>query len=251
MKKTALTLSMAGMLLTPTLQADTLLGLYVGADAWRTATDGGFAHTQQFQSLNFSDKTQASYYVALEHPIPILPNIRIQHTPLDANGVTTLSSNLSLNNNTFQAGSSINNQVDLTSTDYILYYEILDNSLISLDLGLNAKYIKGSVLVSDVTTGIAAGQNASEFVPTVYAAATIGLPLTGLEVFASGSYISYDDNRVYDAQAGIAYAVIDNIAVDLRLKAGYRAVNLKLDDIDNLYTDIDFSGAFVGLELHF
>ncbi|CAM3772038.1 TIGR04219 family outer membrane beta-barrel protein [Rheinheimera salexigens] len=251
MKKTALALSMAGMLLAPTIQADTLLGLYVGADAWRTATDGGFGYTEQFQSLNFSDKTQASYYVAFEHPLPLIPNVRIQHTPLDANGMTTLGSDLRLSNQTFQSGASVNNQVNLTSTDYILYYELLDNGLISLDLGLNAKYIKGSVYMSDNTTGIAAGQNASEVVPTVYAAATIGLPLTGLEVFASGSYISYDDNRVYDVQAGVAYALLDNIAIDLRLKAGYRAVNLKLDDIDHLYTDIDFSGAFVGLEVHF
>src|SRR5690606_5225169 len=139
-----------------------------------------------------------------------IPNVRIQHTPLDANGMTTLGSDLRLSNQTFQSGASVNNQVNLTSTDYILYYELLDNGLISLDLGLNAKYIKGSVYMSDNTTGIAAGQNASEVVPTVYAAATIGLPLTGLEVFASGSYISYDDNRVYDVQAGVAYALLDN-----------------------------------------
>ncbi|WNO60510.1 TIGR04219 family outer membrane beta-barrel protein [Rheinheimera sp. MMS21-TC3] len=251
MIKPVLALSIAGLLFSPAIKADTLLGLYIGADAWRTSTEGGFANTDKLQTLNFDDKTQASYYIALEHPIPVLPNARIQHTPLTANGSTGLSSNLSLNNTTFLQGTDIKNQVDLTSTDYILYYELFDNSLISLDLGVNAKYIKGDVYIKDTITGVAAGESVSKILPTAYAAATIGLPLTGLELFANGSYMTYDDNTIYDVQAGIAYALVDNIAIDVRLRAGYRAVNIKLDNVDSLYTDIDFNGAFVGLELHF
>lgn len=251
MKKSVLALSMTGMLLSSAIQADTILGIYAGADAWRTAGEGHFGQTEQVQKFNFKDKTQGSYYVALEHPIPVLPNIRIQHTPLKTNGETTLSTDLSLDGQIFPAGTMINNQVDLTSTDYILYYEILDNGLVSIDLGINAKNIKGDVYVEDINTGFAQRQNGSEFIPLIYASTIVGLPLTGLEFFANGNYVSYDGNRVYDAQAGVAYALLDNIAVDLRLKAGYRAFNLTLDDVDNLYTDLDFTGAFLGVELHF
>lgn len=251
MMKPVLALSIAGLLFTPAVKADTLLGLYIGADAWRTSTEGGFANSDQLQKFNFADKTQGSYYIAFEHPIPVLPNARIQHTPLTANGSTRLASNLSLNNITFFQGAEINNQVDLTSTDYILYYELFDNSLISLDLGINAKYIKGDVYIKDAIAGITASESVSKVLPTAYVAAIIGLPLTGLELFANGSYMSYSDNRAYDLQAGIAYALVDNVAIDLRLKAGYRAVNIKLDNVANLYADLDVKGAFLGVELHF
>jgi hypothetical protein len=37
----------------------------------------------------------------------------------------------------------------------------------------------------------------------------------------------------------------------MRLKLGYRAMNLRLDDVDNLHADLDFKGVFAGIELHF
>jgi outer membrane protein len=252
MKKTALMLSLSGILLSGAAQADTLLGFYIGADGWRSTTDGSFANSDQLQSFNFNDKTQTSYYVALEHPIPVLPNLRLQHNPLRAKGNTLLTANFNFAGESFAVNSQIHNVVDLTSTDYILYYEIADNDLISLDLGLNGKYINGSVAVADTTnSAMLAVQNASEIIPMLYSSASIGLPLTGLDIFAQGSFVSYDGSRIYDAQAGLAYAVLDNLAVDLRLKVGYRAVNLQLDDIDDLYANLNFKGVFAGIELHF
>ncbi|MDX5407420.1 MAG: TIGR04219 family outer membrane beta-barrel protein [Chromatiaceae bacterium] len=252
MKHSVLMLALAGSLVTTAAQADTLLGLYIGADGWRTSTDGSFANDQQLQGFNFNDKTQSSYYVALEHPLPLLPNIRLQHNQLESNGITALNASFNFAGETFAVDTDIANQVDLTNTDYVLYYEILDNDLVSLDLGINAKHIDGSVAVADLGgSGAVAVQDASTFIPMLYTSAIVGLPLTGLELFANGSFVSYDGSRVYDMQAGVAYALLDNLAVDLRLKLGYRAVNLRLDDIDNLYADLDFNGAFAGIELHF
>ena len=252
MKKTALMLALTGTLASGAAQADTLLGLYIGADGWRTATDGSFANTSQLQEFNFADKTQQSYYVALEHPIPLLPNIRLQHNELQSAGITALSADFSFAGESFTVDTELQNQIDLTNNDYVLYYEILDNDLVSLDLGVNAKYINGSVAVAETAAnGMVAVQDASTFIPMLYGSAIVGLPLTGLELFAQGSFVSYDGSRVYDMQGGIAYALLDNLAVDLRVKLGYRAVNLRLDDIDDLYANVDFKGVFAGVELHF
>jgi outer membrane protein len=252
MKKTALMLSLSGMLITSTVQADSLLGVYIGADAWRTAAEASYANSNQLQNFNLNDKTQSAYYVALEHPIPLLPNIRLQHNQLESYGNTTLNVDFSFSGETFTTGAELANQIDLTNTDYILYYEIVDNDLISLDLGINGKYIDGFVGVADTAAnGRNAAQDVSQIIPMLYGSAIVGLPLTGLDVFAQGSFVSYDGSRMYDMQAGVAYALLDNLAIDMRLKLGYRAVNMQIDDIDNLYADIDFTGVFAGVELHF
>lgn len=252
MKKTALIFSVSGFLLTASVQADTLLGLYVGADGWRTSTEGSFADSNQLQNFNFSDKTQTSYYVALEHPLPLIPNIRLQHNELESSGLTSLNTDFSFGGANFAADTQLQNQTDLTNTDYVLYYEILDNDLVSLDLGINGKYLNGTVAVAEPgANGMVASERASQLIPMVYASAIVGLPLTGLDVFTQGSYVSLDGNRIYDVQAGVAYAVLDNLAVNMRLKLGYRAMNLRLDDIDNVYADLDFKGVFAGIELHF
>ncbi len=252
MKKTALMLSLGSVLLTGTAQADTLLGLYIGADGWRSSAQGSFADNTQLQTFGFNDKTQTSYYAALEHPLPLLPNIRLQHNRLAAAGITDINAGFSFAGETFTVDTRVRNQADLTNTDYVLYYELFDNSLLSLDLGINGKYIKGDVAVAETAAnGISVRQSVSQIIPMLYTSATVGLPLTGLEVFAQGSLVSYDGSRLYDAQAGVAYALLDNLALDLKLRLGYRAVNMRLDDIDDLYADLKFSGVFAGIEIHF
>ncbi|MEC8206539.1 MAG: hypothetical protein VX076_01560, partial [Pseudomonadota bacterium] len=81
--------------------------------------------------------------------------------------------------------------------------------------------------------------------------AEVGLPLTGLSVFFEGSLLAIDDSKVQDYQAGIAYALLDNLAIDMDIKAGYRSMTLELDDIDDIYTDLDASGPFAGIQVHF
>jgi len=252
MKKTVLWLSLSSVLFSGVATADTLLGLYLGADGWRTSTTGSFADTEQLQDFNFADKTQSSFYLAFEHPVPLVPNIRIQRNELTSSGATQLDVNFSFAGEQFAQGSQINNHIDLTSTDYVLYYEVLDNDLISIDLGVSAKHLDGTVAINDQgASDVMATEDISTLVPMLYSSVHIGLPLTGLDLFAQGSFVSYDGSRLYDMQAGIAYTLIDNIAVDLRLKTGYRAVNLQLENIDDVYADLDFSGVFAGIELHF
>ena len=85
----------------------------------------------------------------------------------------------------------------------------------------------------------------------MYGRAEVGLPLTGLSVFFEGSLLAIDDSKGQDYQAGIAYALLDNLAIDMDIKAGYRSMTLELDDIDDIYTDLDASGPFAGIQVHF
>lgn len=85
----------------------------------------------------------------------------------------------------------------------------------------------------------------------LYASTQVSIPGTGLSVFAEGNFLSIDDHTLLDYQAGIAYALIDNMLIDVTLQAGYRMVDLELDDLDDVYADLQFDGAFAGVEVHF
>ncbi len=91
-------------------QADTLLGVKVGADAWfaNAKIDG-----------NKSDDTSGSYYASIEHFIPLVPNFMVRYNNIDTGNVA------------FE-------QSDLTA-----YYEILDNDLVALDLGVTVSKFEG------------------------------------------------------------------------------------------------------------
>ena len=153
MKKTALSIGMIVLGVSFTSQADTLLGLYAGAQGWNMQTSGGFSSDGTNANFNFEDKANSNLYVAFEHPLPLIPNIKVQRTIMNTMGETTLNSQYSFGDEIYAANTDLNTDVQLTATDFILYYELFDNDLISFDVGVNAKYIDGDLMVTEKEVG--------------------------------------------------------------------------------------------------
>jgi outer membrane protein len=256
MKKYCLAAALSLACLAPAAHADTLLGLYVGVDGWKSDNEGSFSYQDNAaQNFNFEDETFVSYYAALEHPVPLVPNIKLRYTELELTGSTRLDQNFSFNGKDYVTQTNINSVSDFNHIDYTLYYEIFDNDLISIDLGVNAKQFDGAVTVTGTT--LQGDVNHTEtvefsgFVPLAYGRAEAGLPFTGLSVFFEGSFLAIDDSKLHDYQMGIAWEFIDNLAIDVAVKAGYRSMVIELDDVDDITTDIDASGPFAGIQVHF
>jgi len=85
----------------------------------------------------------------------------------------------------------------------------------------------------------------------LYVATNIRLPLTNLSVFAQGGFSLIDDQSLYDYHVGLSYDLVDNKMVDFNLTLGYRAVKMEFENLDNLYPELEFKGAFVGVITHF
>ena len=251
MKKAVIAASIA-TLLTTSAQADTLLGLYIGGQVWANQAEGTFGNGIIDQAVfNFDDEQQGSFFVAFEHPIPLIPNIKIASTTLDTVGGTTVNSSFTFAGTTYARSSKLDTTFDASYIDYTFYYEFFDNDLLTFDLGFTARDLDSVITVTEPTTNISGEFSAVGYIPLIYVNTVIGLPFTGFNVFAEANFIGYDGNNVYDYQAGISYEVLDNLAIDLNLTLGYRAVQFELDDFEGLYTDITFEGVFAGAVVHF
>ncbi|WP_305464310.1 TIGR04219 family outer membrane beta-barrel protein [Photobacterium leiognathi] len=189
-------------------QADTLLGVKVGADAWfaNAKVDG-----------NKSDDTSGSYYASIEHFIPLVPNFMVRYNNIDTGNVA------------FE-------QSDLTA-----YYEILDNDLVALDLGVTVSKF-GSVKLNN-------DDRFSDWQPTLYGNAELGIPATPLTVFAQANAGNFDGTRLFDGQAGVKYT-IGLVAADLNIRGGYRMMDYDFDKAKNT-GDVDLDGWFAGVEVDF
>ena len=232
--------SLSGLaLLSTTAKAD-MLGVYGSVDYWNL--QGEYNETPEgtslrsADSLDLDDKGQAQVSLAFEHPVPLIPNGKIRYTGID---VDTEEQNL--------AGDALYN-IDLDSTDFILYYEILDN-IVSVDVGVAAKQLDGDVTFNS-TVGVDKVE-ISETAPMLYASAGGKLPFTGLSAKAEVLATNYDDTQITDASAEIKYNFVENLLIDLGAKAGYRILNIELDDQDGFDTKFDFDGPYIGLEAHF
>jgi outer membrane protein len=249
MNKTALSIGLLALCASQTANADTLLGLYAGAQAWNMETTGGFSNDGTNADFAFDDQGNTNLYVAFEHPIPVIPNVKVQRTDMSTQGKITLNSNFSFGGELFPVDVNAVSDVDMTTTDFILYYELFDNDLISFDFGINAKYIEGELLVTSDDT--VAREEFSGPVPMAYSRLAVGIPLTGFGAFVEGSFLSIDDHTFTDYQAAITYSLMENLAVDVTFQLGYRSVTVELEDLDDIYSDLEFKGVFAGLEVHF
>lgn len=180
------------------------------------------------QDIDSDSTVQAS--VAFEHPIPIIPNVKLKYTKLD----TETESSIDL----------AKTEINLDHTDLIFYYEILDN-VVKADVGVGATKLNGTV------KQFAQSVDIDEYAPIIYAEAGAKLPFTGLSAKAEATYTNVNDVKITDAQAELQYDFIQSIAVDLGLKAGYRILNIELDDLDNRDMKFEFKGPYVGLNAHF
>ncbi|ROR98802.1 outer membrane protein [Sinobacterium caligoides] len=219
MKKTLLVSAIA-LALCSQAQADNI-GIYAGAYSWQPELSGDGNLGNYNYDLD-SDDNATSYYVAFEHPIPLLPNARLQRTDLSSR-------------------SKDSTELDLSHTDATLYYNILDN-WVHFDLGLTGRFFDGKV-----DNGI---QKASidDTVPMLYANMMVELPFN-LYAGITGNVARHFDNdtEIYDFTARVGWEAILGLGVE----AGYRTFDTKMKDLKHAEVDSSMKGPYLGLSYHF
>jgi outer membrane protein len=189
------------------------------------------------QTLHWDDETDMIFKAYLEHPVPLLPNIKLAFSDLSHEGAGPVAD--------FTWGSieiplgNIQTSMDLQMYDLTLYYELLDNWA-EIDAGLTLRYFDGDIAVR--TTGLGESTDFDLFVPMLYAKARFNIPTTDISFQAEANAISYNDSTLYDYELSARYTLV----MGLGLEGGYRVIHLDSEDLaDGLVADMDFSGFFV------
>jgi len=225
----------------------TVLGFQAGGGSWNhdpsgniTASVGGTGTSADLKNdLNLSKKSEGYSYFLIEHPVPVVPNFKYVNTKLSSSGSGTATTSFTFNNTTYNTSTNLTTSLVLDQTDMIFYYEILDNDLVSFDLGLNAKKFDGKAVVNTDSATF------SGTIPMLYAAVEIGLP-AGLTLAGEMSTISAGSNEISDVAAKITYTTDFNLGVE----AGVRTQTIKVD-VDGVKTSVGFSGVFAGVYFKF
>ncbi|RUM65921.1 MAG: hypothetical protein DSZ05_05200 [Sulfurospirillum sp.] len=230
------------LLLTASLLRADVAGGEISLGYLNDKPSGTFAYKGNSADVekNFGWGSENSFVLKgyIEHPIPVLPNIRAVYSQLSHSGNGTVT-NLKFGDKVYSGQIATN--VDMDIVDATLYYEILDNWL-NLDLGLNAKYINATTYVQNDLLG-KSDTDFSVVLPTLYAKARIDIPMSGLSFQAEGDMITYDKNTLYDLYLTTRYT----FTLGLGLEAGVKMVKLKLDDVEDITADIDFKGVYAAI----
>ncbi len=211
MKKQICAALVAGAISMPTM-AD-FLGVYAGIDYQTTSTE----HTRNGYAGEFDDNNNFSGYIAFEHFIPMLPNAKFRYSDLSAEQ------------------SADGSEIDSSMRNAILYYELFDNGLFEIDLGL---------AYSDIETDY---RSLDTQLAQAYGAAKLHIPGTGIHAFSEVITGSVRSDEANDAQIGLSYNFNpDALLLNVSVRAGYRYQDASIDDFKQ-----ESKGPFAGLEVHF
>jgi outer membrane protein len=232
MKKILLITAMATTLtLADFIGGEVNLGYYSHSPSGTAENHGDRVDIEEVLHLGTEQDILLKAY--LEHPIPVVPNLKVGYTPLSHEGSGTPGRSFIWDSESFSSTDDINTKFDLNMYDIALYYEIIDILWMNFDLGLNIKYIDGSVEVDGEK------ENFELPIPMLYAKARFDIPTTDVSLQVEGNYIAYDDNALLDLELGVRYT----LALGLGFEAGYKTIELEIDE-DDFEMDTTFSGLY-------
>lgn len=230
--------------------ADNILGIYAGVGFWSQNVEGfvnyNGSNVGLEDDLKLDNNSGVSFYLAVEHFVPMIPNVKVQHSKISTTGSHVLDQSFVFDNITYNVNESIDSKFQLDDTDLILYYEILDN-WVNFDIGLDIKVLNGEVEIYSQTTTQKSTRDFDVPVPMLYAKAQIDLPMTGFYFSGEGSAIEYDGSGITDFRVCAGYEFDYGLGFEL----GWRQFGIDIDDIGGLSGDISVEGVYGNLRYHF
>ena len=218
----------SGILLTTTLNAD-IMRVEVGMGAWTHTPTGEITKA----SIKSGDTTSEAYiWALLKHPIPLIPNLKIEYSNAVANSIATST--------TFK------------QYDIVPYYNLLDNTLwLTLDVGIDLKFIDASMDTSPLLPISSNIITDSTVLPLAYLRSRIQIPFTGLGGEADIKYLSYDNTVIYDAKIKVDYTFTSFPVIEPGIELGYRVQKIETSDLLGINMALDFKGVYAGVMLRF
>jgi len=226
------------------VHADTL-SFSAGAGIWNTSATGSFQKTGDPTAVDvkddlfWGDESQGYLFATLEHPVPIIPNVKLIITQIDQSG--NGQANFTFDGVNYSG--NVNNNFSIQTTDLIGYYEILDN-VVSLDIGLNIRNLKVDYTINSTTINTTTTDSVNQTIPMLYALVG-GSPIPDLIISGELSYVSYAGSTISDFTAKVAYTT----SFFVGFEGGYRKQTYKFDDVSGTDADLGFDGIFVGAYL--
>ena len=248
MKKVAL--ASAILLAVPfTAQADLLFTVGAKASIWDAESTGQIDKdiSVEKDGLNLKSENGNQITVFFEHPVPVIPNIKIRQTDLEMDGKGSYTTGFNFAGQNFSASSDVDSTINLTHTDITAYWGLpIPLPYIDVNFGLTGRMFDGDATVQ--ASGTRESADLDITLPRAYGAVKVGSPF-GLYAAADVNWVGFGDNQMTDISASVGYDLPIPI-VDAGLEVGYRGINLQTDREDtDIEADLDVTGLFYGLSV--
>jgi len=196
--------------------------------------------------LSLGDRNDINVWFRIEHPVPLIPDLKVQYTPIKVKDSNSISRKLSFGDHPFE--NAINSELELDILDVQLYnhlpfLEMASLEMLDITYGLNLRLLNANAFIEEVQTLNARSKSFS----TPLAMLSVGFriaPVSSFSLVGELKGTAYSGNHWYDATAGIQVAPFIDFVF---LGVGYRYQDYKMDDIKDVTADQTMQGWFAEL----
>jgi len=186
-------------------------------------------------TFGYSEEQDIFLKAYLEHPLPLIPNIKLGYTTLSQEGSSSVN-DFTWGDTTYNG--TIESSLSLDMSDITLYYEFLDHWT-EMDAGVTLRYMSGNMDVYNNRSSDIA--DFTTWVPMLYGKVRLNLPTTDISLQLEANAVSYWDITTYDYELSTRYT----LAMGVGLEAGYKSFHINSDELVNGFdADMDFSGPY-------
>lgn len=246
--------SLLTLSLVPVAQAAGAPGVDVtaGAYGWDAQPSGTFKSTRipgddeidVEDDLDFDSDRNNVFFASLEHAVPLVPNLRIGAADISDTQDSTLTRSVTYNNQSFSKSERVRSEYQLDYTEATLYYSPWE-TVAKVDIGITARRIDAEFVIESRDSNKRESISAKATLPMIHAGIRADLPLTGFHVKGKVDAVSYGGNSLTDVVAALGWRSDFNLG----LEAGYRRMDLTLDDVDDLDADFELGGPYLALSV--
>jgi len=221
----------------------------MGVGVWSQTPSGTLTSTDNSGALSLdgtyvSDEKSSNEIYAwalIKHPLPIIPNLRVEYVSIYDEGTTTGK----VNGITVSKAPTT---VDMKQVDFVPYYNLLDNTFwMTIDAGIDIKLIQ-----TDAVVGKVYADTSTSVIPFLYLRDRVEIPATNVGIESDIKFITDGSSTIYDARAKVDYTFEITPVIKPAIEIGYRIQDFNIDDDDDSTKGhLKYKGVYAGIMLRF
>jgi outer membrane protein len=200
--------------------------------------------------LALSDRNDMNLWFRIEHPVPMLPDLKVQYTPIKVKDNNSTNRPFKFGGYSFDDAIRSEMEMDIIDVQFYNHLPFLQiASLKSLDItyGLNFRFLNGNAFIQEIQTINARTRSFSTPMAMLCAGFRIA-PVSRFSLIGDFLATSYSGNHWYDMTAEIQIAPFME---QIFLGIGYRYQDFKIDDVQDVTADQTMQGWFAELGFRF
>jgi outer membrane protein len=200
--------------------------------------------------LSLSDRNDINLWIRVEHPIPMIPDIKLQYTPIKIKDSNSANRLFKFGGYNFDDGIRSEMEMDIIDVQLYNHLPFLQmTSLKSLDItyGLTFRFLNANAFIEEIQTVNARSRSFSTPMALLCAGFRVA-PVSSFSLIGDFQGTAYSGNHWYDVTAEVQIAPFTE---HIFLGIGYRYQDFKIDNVQDVTADQTMQGWFAELGFRF